>query len=305
MRILHEDISSEGYIQLDKTAIKEDADLLVVAEELGWDVVSRGQKKLILCPHHNDHNLGSCYITEKKYECYTCHKQGDVFAFVQAVRNVKFLDAVKIVADICGGSDQYLLSGDACYVSPDSRFISKEDQLFIGLFSDPVFTIVGIEYDYDSLPELREQGFQIDFAESADGDVYGYLLKERVLSNPLYSLYKEDIQSYRQLIDDHCAAKISLLQLLTAAPDSTTLPTEYRKVVTTAIKNTSKHEWLSVIAKMIQRAQKISYMYGAGTLKQRDVECAETSHLVSRSTGAALAAVAANDMWKQKTEAPF
>lgn len=94
---------------LDKEAIREDADLFVIADELGVPIFEqkssyskRKDKHLIYCPCHNDHHLGSCYITHRKFYCYSCNAEGDVFGFVQAIPNVSFPESLKIVADICG-----------------------------------------------------------------------------------------------------------------------------------------------------------------------------------------------------------
>ncbi len=64
----------------------------------------RGKNYFGLCPFHNDVNNPSFCVNEEKkiYTCFSCHKSGNVFGFIQERENVSFIEAVKIVGDKIG-----------------------------------------------------------------------------------------------------------------------------------------------------------------------------------------------------------
>lgn len=292
---------------LDKDAIRADADILIVAEELGVDITTRGTKRMILCPWHDDHHLGSCFISDRKIECYSCHKKWDVFDFVQRIADVGFWDAVRIVADINGGAELYQLSKEAVEARADDiRFIKQNDRDFIGLHSEPVYTLVGITYDYDALPELREQGFVDEIIESTDGTIYGYALKKRIEANPLYTLYKENFEVYQQLIDKFCSETIRKYEFAMVLIENPALSPIHADSLQRVISQVPRNEWLSFISGLIQRARKISMQYGTGNLPIEDA-CTEAKHKqITRTANTAIVAITANDMWKKDdAEAPF
>ena len=64
----------------------------------------RGKNYFGLCPFHNDVNNPSFCVNEEKkiFTCFSCHKSGNVFTFIEERENVSFIEAVKIVSDKIG-----------------------------------------------------------------------------------------------------------------------------------------------------------------------------------------------------------
>ena len=66
-------------------------------------LTQRGKNYFGVCPFHEDHSPSMSVSPEKQiYKCFSCGAAGNVFTFVSEYENVKFLEAVKIVADHCG-----------------------------------------------------------------------------------------------------------------------------------------------------------------------------------------------------------
>lgn len=54
-----------------------------------------------ICPFHNDSNPSLMVSQQKQnYTCYVCHNSGDVFTFLEKYLNIKWIDAVKKVAEM-------------------------------------------------------------------------------------------------------------------------------------------------------------------------------------------------------------
>ena len=61
----------------------------------------KGANYLGICPFHDDkHESLSVNPKKEIFKCFACNTSGDMIKFVQLVENVKFNDAVKIIAKI-------------------------------------------------------------------------------------------------------------------------------------------------------------------------------------------------------------
>lgn len=66
-------------------------------------LTQKGKNYFGVCPFHEDHSPSMSVSEEKQiYKCFSCGASGNVFTFVSEYENVKFIDAVKIVAEKCG-----------------------------------------------------------------------------------------------------------------------------------------------------------------------------------------------------------
>lgn len=78
-----------------------------LAERLGLPVKKVGDKAISLCIEHNEKNPSmqlykiSSY-DRSHYHCFSCHAHGDIFKFVQKVRNIDFTTAVRWLAETYG-----------------------------------------------------------------------------------------------------------------------------------------------------------------------------------------------------------
>lgn len=67
------------------------------------DLTQKGKNYFGKCPFHDDHSPSMSVSEEKQiYKCFSCGASGNVFTFVSEFENVKFIEAVKIVAEKCG-----------------------------------------------------------------------------------------------------------------------------------------------------------------------------------------------------------
>lgn len=66
-------------------------------------LTQKGKNYFGVCPFHEDHSPSMSVSEEKQiYKCFSCGASGNVFTFVSEYENVKFIEAVKIVAEKCG-----------------------------------------------------------------------------------------------------------------------------------------------------------------------------------------------------------
>lgn len=79
--------------------ILEKADIVEVISEY-VKLEKKGNDYKGICPFHNDTNPSFSVSPSKKvYKCFSCNEAGGVIRFVEKIRNVSFLEAVKILGD--------------------------------------------------------------------------------------------------------------------------------------------------------------------------------------------------------------
>lgn len=282
---------------LDKEGIRDAADIIVVAEELGIPISYNRRKPMILCPCHDDHNFGSCYIDPKKktFHCYSCGAKGDVFSLAQHALNVSFYEAEKFVAETCGGVKQFRITEQK--EEKEKRELSRKlipqpDMDFIGLHSSPVYVTTNFQWNLSDIPEEdREDVFQV---RDKDGYLDGYRIQRCVMSNPLFALYKEDEEAYHELIDDFCQRKIDALNDAIAAFKFGSLNPRVQEAVDSVLTFVSVDEMVETFVDLIKKAQEISVAYGNGAAAKQVV-----SPDVERIS------VIVNNIWLQNEKAPF
>jgi DNA primase catalytic core len=80
---------------LDK--LRRDIPIEDVIQRLGTEVKQVGNKKIALCPFHNDTNPSLVIYSDNEipqYHCFTCNAHGDSIKFVQEKKSCSFKDAV-------------------------------------------------------------------------------------------------------------------------------------------------------------------------------------------------------------------
>lgn len=282
---------------LDKEAIREAADILVVAEEIGIPIQMSGKKPKIICPCHDDQHFGSCYLdTERKtFRCYSCGAKGDIFALVQAALNISFPEAKAVIAETCGGAAQFEMSGEAIERSYQysGMMLPKADQDFLGIHNDVIYTDTAF---YEELSDVDDEQQNCTIPEyDVEERILGYRVQQRVMTNPLYSLMRENETQYRLLIDVFCQRKIDQLrELINVFQDKPSKQTELCKAVYAILKYASLTEAINELTSLIKRVQNISAKFGNGA-----VISIEVSPYMEQ-----LSAIA-NDIWLQDKEAPF
>jgi len=203
---------------LNKRAIKQDADAILVAESLGLTLHRRGNRIMVLCPAHADKKIGSCFLDHRGLRCYSCGAKLDVFDMVATINDCSFPEAVQYVAEICGGEEYYQTEEKETL-----GFISYEARQTINLPAIPVYASKEATYDYEYAMSLRSEGAEIDEFEEDDGNIL-FVVKTCIDRDPLFSLFREDPDIYRQIIDTHCQSRIWGFEEVFRTRNSSTLP---------------------------------------------------------------------------------
>ena len=178
--------------------VKEDADIIDICDLLGIDTKRTGRRVSILCPCHDDHHYGSCFIDPRNqsFHCFSCQSHGDVFTLIQAVRGAGFMDAVEFAAQSTKHPERYLIdeTGGSHEVDEDRRSGSLDKDLIslVGLSDiSAVYSVMNYEADISS---SDNQDFSIE--EDENGNIY-CVKTERVMKHPLRELandYPEDFE---------------------------------------------------------------------------------------------------------------
>lgn len=177
-----------------KDEIKERLPIKVVAEKLGIPLQERQNHTLCICPWHDDHNFGSCFIGKKNIYCRACNESGDIYKVIQTVKGVNFKEALGIAATMLGTNVTYDASG-LVY----SRMMLTQDEIdFLDLNNQPVYSVVSItnciddkKYRYDAINE---------YDDILDEDII-YAQMEQVCYSPLRNLCFEDENTYKLIVN--------------------------------------------------------------------------------------------------------
>lgn len=84
--------------------IKESCNIADVFESLTNQTLSgNGKQQTALCPFHNDKHKGNFFIypDTNSFHCFACGTGGDVIKFVEQYCAVNYIEALRIIADIC------------------------------------------------------------------------------------------------------------------------------------------------------------------------------------------------------------
>lgn len=82
-----------GHIDLE--AVRERADIVLLAEGYGIRLLKSGKNFKARCPFHDDKSPSFyIYPDEKRYHCFGCQADGDFIDFVMKLENVTFKEAV-------------------------------------------------------------------------------------------------------------------------------------------------------------------------------------------------------------------
>lgn len=87
---------------MDINDLKELVEPDVLADYLGLDYQDKGGRFLVLCPFHADKRLGSAFLHDGRFYCFSCGESADYVDLVRRVKGVSFPKAVKALADLAG-----------------------------------------------------------------------------------------------------------------------------------------------------------------------------------------------------------
>lgn len=279
---------------LDVERIKEDANAILVAESIGLNVYYRNGKHLIFCPEHNDKSLGSCFISARGYICYSCHAHGNVIDLVRKVKGCKFIEACEIIAETCGGLEQYVAEDDGKFKRTDkSRYLSDDECALIGIQNAPVKVLTHITESYEEMKEMQREGiYSVDMDEESGQ----YYLLKTVETNPLYRLFLDDQETYFELVAAHCHETLrGYEKLYEKLCDPTAWDMDFAKNVSILCRQIDKNELTDACQSIISRVKSI-LRKATGFKEEKESRLENTS--------VSMLAMIANAKW-HKEKAPF
>lgn len=241
--------------EYDKDRIREDADTVTVAREIGMnineqDVVS-GRKNIgILCPdqNHVDQHFGNCYIKPNgQYICQSCCASGDVFDLVMRFCKVSFYDALEIVADICGGRERYQLNNKDNIPRHRRYPLTQKECELIGLYNTKVYSSVRTTMN----PRDLKKGERLNILDCNEDEIPIYLVERCVDKNPLMTLMMEDYECYYRLVTEKAKETIQFakqqISILSKVKDGELFMPMYRQEIKNIerimLKHFPKRQW--------------------------------------------------------------
>ncbi len=157
-----------------------------------------------LCPFHSEKTPSFIVSPEKQIcHCFGCNKGGDIFAFIQELEGVSFVESMEILADRAGVKiDTARLDKKAPKSEKDIYF--KAHELACEFFEKQLYkTNDGekvLEYLHKrGLTDDTIKEFRIGFAPDKYDELYPYLLKKGI---PKDVLFKSGLISAKNLASD-------------------------------------------------------------------------------------------------------
>lgn len=157
-----------------------------------------------LCPFHSEKTPSFIVSPEKQIcHCFGCNKGGDIFAFIQELEGVSFVESMEILADRAGIKiDTAKLGKKAPKSEKDIYF--KAHELACEFFEKQLYkTNDGekvLEYLHKrGLTDDTIKEFRIGFAPDKYDELYPYLLKKGI---PKDVLFKSGLISAKNLASD-------------------------------------------------------------------------------------------------------
>lgn len=84
--------------------VKDETDILDVAEYFDLDCVAKGGRTYVKCPEHlkntghEDMNIGNCVLYENGYHCFACGGHGDTISLIANHLRISYYDAACQIA---------------------------------------------------------------------------------------------------------------------------------------------------------------------------------------------------------------
>lgn len=180
------------------------ADPVMVARYVGIPIRKMGKKYSILCPKHDDHHYGSCFLTKSGFRCYACGESGGILDMVSLYCGLQRQEALDLIADACGNSPEFLKTAEEAF---DSKYKKAENR--VEVLSDEKLGLIGLmpsntplkaycAYVRSSDPNTKD-GWVEWFPDDSEEGWYGLTTKV-IDPSPLRTLAREDPKGYRDLI---------------------------------------------------------------------------------------------------------
>lgn len=292
-------------MRLDVQALKEAADVQVVAEELGLPMQQRGKNISILCPKHDDKHFGNCYLTKHGYKCYACGARGDVIELIQDTMNLDFMGACHMLADICGGEELFYKTGESSSVETrEAGFLTRAQQAMLGIRNTPIW----VEREMIEEEDEAEDSDHLQDVLDAQGCCVGFTLMNLVDRDPLHTLYVEDIETYHELVEKFCAEAIDRYRITMdlALANQVNIQNQHLRALIQQMRKINRSELIQFFSTNIKAIQQISLACGTGACAGAltDIDSGTLRETDAKPMNSDLIAAIQVQMWQQ-ANVPF
>lgn len=182
---------------LDLARLKDSIDVETVITALDIHYKTKGTKFWLLCPFHDDKNIGSAFIgSNGRFHCFSCNKDGDIFDVVMAANRCSFGEAAAFLASLFGGIEFFELNDRETHLERSYKKYRLSSEELNALRIPKEINLRPL-YVYD------EKMFE-DFIAKRSNEMikkYNYILKNFCSRDgkdayKLYELFGEDTSSY-------------------------------------------------------------------------------------------------------------
>lgn len=186
----------------DKNLIYERLSGEEVAERLGLNVAYRDGRAECLCParDHDDHNLGSCKITDKGCHCFACHRTFSLERMVEEARGIPhtrdgYMETLKILASFAGVAPEKPGTSHVRAALP----FTEEQLKLIGLLAknSRIDNVAGAS---DEKPMKKDSGGRLKPLKAPRDNDGNYLILGPSIRFSLSDLYKEDKEAFYEIV---------------------------------------------------------------------------------------------------------
>lgn len=181
-----------SYVEYDKERLKEEVSSEDVVNALNIPFQRKGKTIQILCGGHNDHNYGSCYLTEYGCMCHSCGRSYDIFNMIQWSESCTFAESLAIAAEISGNKDAFI-------ISKDNEQSYRNRPLFP--YSLDELKLIGLKNSLSAFPIRMQDNKILSAGEKVEEFTkdHFYVIEKTSLYS-LKQLYKDDRQMFFDLV---------------------------------------------------------------------------------------------------------
>lgn len=190
----------------DENKIMDDITAVEVCQELGIKMKKSGKSISVLCPFHGDNHFGSAVLTDHGMHCFVCNETWKLTDYIMEAENLSKMDALKIIGDIAGGAEKYI-------IKKSRKKKNDEEKYFSGFpFTSKQVELIGLNLD-GSIKSVINQSKK----EETSDDYYSerikadeYLISKKKQKYSLRNLYEEDKDFCLSMMREKADKKLNL-----------------------------------------------------------------------------------------------
>lgn len=210
--------TGQEYVKYDIDRLKEDTDIVDVANAFGVESKGSGKTMQFICPSpdHADRHFGSCKLTKdgKGIICYACagangkHKTWDCISLLTECFGYKFPEACAYLADMTGNPSAYISHGEVPNNDKVTRpkRLSEKEQEFLGLHNPKGIVYIPVGSSVEKV-EALPPGYVCREHDTMLPD--GIFETEWLILKKEENLLALDSEAFREVVLAKCRERIS------------------------------------------------------------------------------------------------